>query len=112
MHECDCRWSFGLDIEFTNHSRVVTTNKYDTIANFHTLQITRAHAKSFPAHSAFTSSCLVMAPTAACFAFVLKSCLNGGSLATAYSRSSSPYNPLAWTTVENIVSNSTSTVAH
>jgi hypothetical protein len=44
---------------------LVITLNYSAIANFHTLQITTAHAKSFPACSVFTSSCLVMAPTMA-----------------------------------------------
>jgi hypothetical protein len=38
-----------------------TTSNYSAIANYHTLQITNAHAKSFPARSVFTSSCLVTA---------------------------------------------------
>jgi hypothetical protein len=59
----DSRWGFGLDIGFNHHLQVVTTNNYITIPNFYTLQITRAHAKSFPACSIFTSSCLVTVPT-------------------------------------------------
>jgi hypothetical protein len=47
----DSQLGFVLDIGFINHLQVVTTNNYITIANFHTLQITRAHAKSFPARS-------------------------------------------------------------
>jgi hypothetical protein len=43
----DSRRGFGLDIGFTDHLQVVTTNNYSTIANFHTLQVTAAHAKSF-----------------------------------------------------------------
>jgi hypothetical protein len=40
---------------------------------------------------------------------MLKSSLNGGSISTAYScPSCSPYNPFAWTTIENPVSNSSS----
>jgi hypothetical protein len=61
----DSRRGFGLYIGFIDHLQVVTTSKYNIIANFHTLQITRAHAKSFPARSLFTSSCLVTAPTIA-----------------------------------------------
>jgi hypothetical protein len=66
----------------------MTTFNYSAIAYFHTLQVTTAPAKSFPAGSVFTSSCLVTAPTTA--AFVLKSALNGGSLPTAHSCSSCP----------------------
>jgi hypothetical protein len=44
---------FGLEVGFFDHLQVVTTNNYNTIANFHTLQITAAHAKSF--QCAFTS---------------------------------------------------------
>jgi hypothetical protein len=43
----DSRWGFGLDIGFIDHLHVVTTKNYNTIANFHTLQITTAHTKSF-----------------------------------------------------------------
>jgi hypothetical protein len=52
---------FELDIEFIDHfniQRVLTLNCI-AIANFHTLQFTRVHAKFFVAHSFFTSSCLV-----------------------------------------------------
>jgi hypothetical protein len=38
--------SFGLKIGFVDHLQVVTTNNYNTNPNFHTLQITTAHAKS------------------------------------------------------------------
>jgi hypothetical protein len=41
----DSRRGFG----FIDHLQVVTTNNYNTIADFHTLQFTRAHAKSFQA---------------------------------------------------------------
>jgi hypothetical protein len=61
----DSRRGFGLDIGFIDHLHVVTTNNYNSIADFHTLQITRAHTKSFSARSVFTSSCLVTAPTIA-----------------------------------------------
>jgi hypothetical protein len=43
----DNRWGFGLEIEFTDHLQVITICNYNSIANFHTLQITTAHAKSF-----------------------------------------------------------------
>jgi hypothetical protein len=39
----DCRQGLGLDIGFIEHLHVVTTNNYNTITNFHTLQITTAH---------------------------------------------------------------------
>jgi hypothetical protein len=57
----------GLEIGFIDHFsiRLVSTLNYSAIADFHTLQITTAHAKSFPAWSVFTSSCLVTAPTMA-----------------------------------------------
>jgi hypothetical protein len=38
---------FGLKIGFIDHLQAATTNNYNTIANFHTLQITTAHAMSF-----------------------------------------------------------------
>jgi hypothetical protein len=44
VYECDHWRGFGLDIGFIDHLQVVTTNNYNTIADFHTLQITRAHA--------------------------------------------------------------------
>jgi hypothetical protein len=37
----DCRRGFGLKVGFADYLQVVTTNNYNTIANFHTLQITR-----------------------------------------------------------------------
>jgi hypothetical protein len=40
-----------------DHLQVVTTSNYNTIANFHTLQITIIHANSF--QSAVTSRFLV-----------------------------------------------------
>jgi hypothetical protein len=52
------RQGFGLEIGFIDHLQVITTNNYITIDNFHTLQITTAHAKSF--QSAFTSCSPVM----------------------------------------------------
>jgi hypothetical protein len=50
---CDCWQGSGLETGFIDHLQVITTNDYNNIANFHTLQITTAHAKSF--QSAFTS---------------------------------------------------------
>jgi hypothetical protein len=47
MYECDYRRRFKLEIGFIDHLQVVTTNYCNTIANFHTLKITTAHAKSF-----------------------------------------------------------------
>jgi hypothetical protein len=50
-----------LDFRFLDHfnTQLVITLNYSAIANFHNLQITRAHAKSFPACNVFASSCLV-----------------------------------------------------
>jgi hypothetical protein len=52
-----------LDIGFIDHfnTHLVITRDYSAIANFHTLQFTRAHAKSFPLRSVFTSNFLVTA---------------------------------------------------
>jgi hypothetical protein len=47
------RQGFGLETGFNGHLRIVRANNYNTIANFHTLQITTQHAKSF--QSALTS---------------------------------------------------------
>jgi hypothetical protein len=54
---------FGLEIGFTDcfNTRLVTAINYSAIAERHTLQITRAHAKSFPACIVFTSHSLVTA---------------------------------------------------
>jgi hypothetical protein len=40
---------FELDVRFIDHfnTRLVTTLNYSVIADFHTLQITTAHAKFF-----------------------------------------------------------------
>jgi hypothetical protein len=43
----DSRRVFGLDIGFIDHLQIITTNNYNTIAYFHTLPVTPAHAKSF-----------------------------------------------------------------
>jgi hypothetical protein len=55
----DYRRGFGFDIGFTDHLQVTTTNNRNIIADFHTLQITTAHAKHFPACSIFTRCFLV-----------------------------------------------------
>jgi hypothetical protein len=36
----DCWWGFELNIKFIDHLQVLTTNNCNTIADFHTLQIT------------------------------------------------------------------------
>jgi hypothetical protein len=70
---------FGI-IDRFNTQLVITLN-YSAIANFHTLQITRTHAKSFTTYNVFTSSCLVTASNNGYSpASVLKFSLNGGSL--------------------------------
>jgi hypothetical protein len=43
----DCRRGFGFESGFIDHLQVVTTGNYNTVANFHTLHITTARAKSF-----------------------------------------------------------------
>jgi hypothetical protein len=54
---------FGLDIEFIDPftTRLGTAYNYSIIDNIHILQITTAHAKSFPACWVFTSHCLLTA---------------------------------------------------
>jgi hypothetical protein len=54
----DYRQGFGLDIRFTDNLQVATTNNYNNIDISTLLQ---NHAKSLPARSVFTSSCLVTA---------------------------------------------------
>jgi hypothetical protein len=63
----DSRRSFGLNIGFIGHfnTQLVITLNYSAITNFHTLQITGANAKSFPACYVFTSNCLVTTTTMA-----------------------------------------------
>jgi hypothetical protein len=48
----DSRRDFGLDIGYNDHfnTRLVTTFTYSAIADFHFLQITTAHAKSFESY--------------------------------------------------------------
>jgi hypothetical protein len=45
----DFRRGIGLEIGFIDHLQVVTSNNYNIIAIFHTLQITTAHGKFFQA---------------------------------------------------------------
>jgi hypothetical protein len=81
----DSRRGSGLDIGFNDHfnTQLVITSNYGAIANFKNLQFTRAHAKSFPVRSTFTSNCLVTASNNDYYsASGLKSSLNGGSLPT------------------------------
>jgi hypothetical protein len=49
MYESDYRRGFGLDIRFIDrfNTQLLITLNDSTIANFHTLQITIAHALSF-----------------------------------------------------------------
>jgi hypothetical protein len=65
----DYRQGFGLDIGFIAlfNTQLVITLNYSAIADFHTLHITTAHDKSFPARSVFTSSCLVTDSNNGCF---------------------------------------------
>jgi hypothetical protein len=82
---CDYRRNFGLDIGFIDHlyTQLAATNNYNAIVNLHTLQITTAHAKSFPACCVFTSRSLVTASNSEeSSASALKSSLNGGCLPT------------------------------
>jgi hypothetical protein len=84
---CDYRRGFGLDIEFIDHSytRLGTTSNYSTTANLHNSQITTALAKHFPACCVFTSPSLITASNSEdSSASALKSCMNGGSLPTAF----------------------------
>jgi hypothetical protein len=52
-------------IVFIGHLEVGTTNNYNIIADFYTIQISAANAKSFPACSAFARRFLVTALTMA-----------------------------------------------
>jgi hypothetical protein len=61
-----------MEIGLTDYIQIVTTSNYNTIANFHTLQITTAHTKP----SAFTSH------------FPVADINNGNSLASALTKSS------------------------
>jgi hypothetical protein len=57
----DSRRDFDLDVGFIDlfNTQLVITLNYSAIVNFRTLQIIRAHEKSFPVLSVFTSRCLV-----------------------------------------------------
>jgi hypothetical protein len=84
----DCRQGFGLDTGFIDYFKTqhLITLNYSAITDLPTLQITRAHVKSFPVHSVFTGSCLVMAyNNGYSSASGLKSSLNGGPLPTELS---------------------------
>jgi hypothetical protein len=63
----DSRRGLGLDIGFIDYfnTQLVTTLNHSATVNFHNLQFTKVHGKSFPARSVFTSSCLVTALTMA-----------------------------------------------
>jgi hypothetical protein len=67
MYTSDSGRGFGVNIGFIDHfnTQLIITFNYSTIPDFHTSLFTRAHAKTFPACSVFTRSCLVMAPTMA-----------------------------------------------
>jgi hypothetical protein len=61
-----CDYKRGLDWKWdllATLSHVIIIINVSAVADLHPLQITRAHAKSFPACGDFTSSCLVTAPT-------------------------------------------------
>jgi hypothetical protein len=81
--QSDSRHDFGLDIGFIEDFNTQLLINYGAIANFHTLQITGTQTKSFPACSAFISSCLVAASNNShSSASGPKYSLNGGSLPT------------------------------
>jgi hypothetical protein len=46
---------FGLVIGFIDHLQVLITNNNNTVTDFHTLQITAANSKPFPASCIFSS---------------------------------------------------------
>jgi hypothetical protein len=70
-------------IGFIDHLKIVTTNNYNTIVNFHSLQIIIAHVKSTPACTAFTRHFLITASNNSySSSSMLKPSLNGGSLPT------------------------------
>jgi hypothetical protein len=72
-----------LDNGFMDYLQAVTTNNYNTIADFHTLHITTTYTKSFPVCSVFIRRFRVTASNNGySSASGLKSSLNGGSLPT------------------------------
>jgi hypothetical protein len=80
---CDYRRGSGLAIGFIDHftTQIVTTLNYNAIANLHNSQLTRTHAKSFPACIVFTRHFLVTASSNGySSASALKSPPNGSSL--------------------------------
>jgi hypothetical protein len=82
---CDYRRGFELDIEFIDHLyvQIGTASSDSPITNLHILQITIAHAKSFPACLVFTNRSLVTASNrVVSSASALKSSLTGDSLQT------------------------------
>jgi hypothetical protein len=91
--ECDYRRGFGLDIGFIDHfnTQLVITFNYSAIDNFDILQFARVHARSFPARSVFTSSCLVTSPN------------NGYSSASRLKFLSEYRLPSNWTILASIV---------
>jgi hypothetical protein len=50
-----------FEIGFIGHLQAITTNNYNTMSDLHTLQITTAHTKYFPACVIFTRRFLVTA---------------------------------------------------
>jgi hypothetical protein len=86
---CEYPWGFRLDVGFIEHlyTQLVSRSNYSSIADFHTLQITRTTAKSFPACCGFTGRSLVTASNLEDSSVsVLKSSLKGGSLPTLFQR--------------------------
>jgi hypothetical protein len=59
----------GVWIGFIDHfnTQLVITLDYSAIADLHTLQINRAHTKSFLARNVSTSNCLATASNSGCF---------------------------------------------
>jgi hypothetical protein len=84
----DSRRGIGLDIGFIDHfnTQLQIPLNYSVITDFHILQITSAHAKSFPARNVFTGSCLATASSHDySSASGLESFLNSDCLPTASS---------------------------
>jgi hypothetical protein len=110
----DSRRGFGFHIGFIDHftTQLVITLNYSPIVDFHTLQFTGAHAKSFRARSVFISICLVTALTMS-ISLLPGSVLSERRLPSNWTNSSfrPAYDSSARITVENTASNSTSTVA-